>query len=513
MSRSDKIAILISLVAVFLSYWLAERYFERLAHLEDEMAYVWQARVLARGQVTVSSPEYPNSFLWPFIVDYEGQRFGKYPLGWPLVLSLGERFGLREWVNPLLAGLSVWLTYLLGRRTLGEQVGLLAAGLTSVSPFFLVNSASLLSHPLGLVLSAGFALAWLGAFSTPHARRTWWSTLFAALALGALILTRPMTALAVAIPFALHGLFLLVKGDRMTRFRLLSLAGVVILISSLHFVWQYAVTGDPFLNPYTLWWEYDRVGFGPGHGRNPLGHTLRQAWINTRFSLEVGNWDLFGWPMLGWIFIPLGLFAALRKPGKRVEVLLLTSVFPSLVIIYLAYWVGASLYGPRYFFEGLYSLTLLSGAGIAFLAGWPVEPHPVWANVDQEDKPVWQRLRPLAVSTVVFFLVGFNLVFYLPVRMDIMKGLYGVERAHQVRFLAAAERINTPALIIVHPKRAWIEYGTLLELQSPFLDSPFVFVYSRGASQDRAVAKNFPERSIYHYYPDEPDRFYIKPRN
>jgi 4-amino-4-deoxy-L-arabinose transferase-like glycosyltransferase len=507
LTRADKVAIVLSLLAVLAAYWVADRYYEKLAHLEDEMSYVWQAQVIARGQLTVPSPTHPDSFLWPFVVDHNGQRFGKYPPGWPAVLALGVRLGVRDLVNPLLAGLGIWLIYRLGKRTFGETVGLLASGLTLASPFFLVNSASLLSHPLGLALSAAFALSWLKAFGDPISSRPWLPTLAAAIALGALVLTRPFTAVGVAIPFAIHGAYRLITGNKSIRRRLLVFAGLVLLISSLYFVWQYLVTGDPFLNPYTLWWTYDRIGFGPGHGHRLAGHTLDQAIFNTKFSLKVGAWDLFGWPMLSWIFIPFGLMAVLREPFKRGEALLLSSVFPTLVIIYLAYWVGASLYGPRYFYEGLYSVTLLSAVGIAFLAGWPVRPGRQWAKGTKQ-----KRARSLAMCGLLAGLVAFNLVFYLPPRLERMFGLYGVQRSYQLPFLTQSAQQLAPALIIVHPQNDWIEYGTLLELESPFLDSPFIFVQSFGLEQDQAVAAQFPGRRVYHYYSDTPFTFYSAPR-
>lgn len=507
MKRTDVAALILSLLAVIASYWVSGRYYERLAHLEDEMAYVWQAQVLARGQLTVPSPPNPKSFLYPFVVDYEGQRFGKYPLGWPALLSLGARLGHRDLVNPLLAGLGVWLIIRLGKRTFGDTVGLLAGLLTLLSPFFLVNSASLLSHPLGLVLSAAIALAWLQAFGDSPAPPSWLAVLLAAFCLGLLVLTRPLTAVGVAIPFAIHGLYRLITGDRAIRLRLLAFVGVVLLLGSLHFAWQYSVTGDPFLNPYTLWWPYDTIGFGPGHGHNPLGHTLRQAWLNTRFSLRVGGWDLFGWPMLSYLFLPFGLLAVLRSPVKRVENLLLGGVFPSLVVVYLAYWVGATLYGPRYFYEGLYSITLFSAAGIAYLAGWPVHPGEPCPSLSRI-----QRLRSLTLSGILLGLLVFNLVFYLPPRLEKMFGLYGVQRANMQPFLSVPAQRLAPALIVVHPQREWIEYGTLLELQSPFLDTPFIFIYSRGQKMDKWVAAHFPDRTVYHYYPDQPYRFYRSPR-
>jgi hypothetical protein len=110
-------------------------------------------------------------------------------------------------------------------------------------------------------------------------------------------------------------------------------------------------------------------------------------------------------------------------------------------------------------------------------------------------------------------LLATNLLFYTPARLAGMFGLYGVEHSHLEPFLSRDAQKLTPALIIVHTKRKWIEYGTLLELQNPFLDTPFIFVISRGVNADAEVARQFPDRHTYHYYPvDEPFTFYTGPR-
>ncbi|HSF80542.1 MAG TPA: glycosyltransferase family 39 protein [Anaerolineales bacterium] len=510
MSRLDRLAFLISLLGVLLAVLVTERVFERMAHLEDEMAYVWQAQAISKGYLSLPSPPEPHSFLVPFVVDYNGQRFGKYPLGWPALLGVGIILGGRQLVNPVLSGLALWLIYRLGKRIFGKTVGLLAAGLTLTSPFFLLNSGSLLSHPFGLVLSASFALAWLAAWEigprnrVKPAARSWLSVVVAALTLGLLGLTRPLTAVGLGLPFAVHGLFLFVRGDRQVRTQLLAFCAIVLGLGSIHILWQYAVSGDPWLNPYTLWWSYDTVGFGPGHGRVEGGHTLAQAWINTRHSLWVGWHDLFGWGAYSWIFLPFGLLSLIRhRQGKG---LLLASVYPFLVVVYLAYWIGSSLFGPRYYFEGLYSLTLLSAAGIAFVAGWPARPGERW-----QEKTGRQRLRPLLVTALLTFLLAANLLFYTPLRLQGMKGLYGVTRSRLQPFLAPEAQSVAPALVIVHPDK-WIEYGALLELQDPFLDTPFIFVISRGARPDNALKDHFPQRTVLHYYPDEPYTFYKAPR-
>lgn len=504
MTNADRIALIFSLVAIVVTFMIADRVYENISHIEDEIAYVWQAQAIAQGHLTLPSPPNPKNFLVPFVVDYNGQRFGKYPLGWPALLAVGIRLGLRQLVNPLLAGLGVWLTYRLGKKVFGETVGLLSAGLTLSSPFFLMNSGTLLSHPFGLVLSTAFALAWIDAFGDNSYSERKLPLLVAALSLGVLALTRPFSAIALALPFGLHGIYLLVRGDWQTRRQVVAVGVTSALVASLYFLWQYAVTGDPLISPYTLWWPYDKVGFGPGYGVTESGHNLSLARINTKFSLWVGWRDLFGWAGYSWIFLPFGLAAVIIR--RNWQGLLAGSVSASLVLVYLAYWVGAWLFGPRYYYEGLYSITLLSGVGIALLAGWPIHPNEHWRKYSG-----WMRLRPLAVSAIVLLLVAMNLLFYTPARISGKHGLHGMERADLKPFLSEEAQGLAPALVIVYPE-TWMDYAVLLELADPFLDTPFIFVHHRGLNADAALVEAFTERKIYHYYPDEPYKLYTEAR-
>ena len=493
---AGRVAAVLSLAAVLVSYFISATVYNQLPHLEDEFAYIWQAEAIASGKLTLESPPSPRHFLVPCVVDYEGQRFGKYPLGWPTVMGIGIALGVRAWVNPLLAGLAVWLTYRLGRKAMGATVGLLAAFLTLTSPFFLINSGSLLSHPLGLVLSAAFALSWLNAFVNKDADQPDRLPLFAAaLSLGGLLLTRPLSAVALAVPFAIHGLYMLVRGSWAVRRGLVIFGVVTLMVGSLQFVWQFAATGDPFRNLYTLWWEYDKVGFGEGFGR--YGHNLQLARINTGFSLRAGWRDLFGWGTFSWLFIPLGVFAA-RRNGPA---LMVGGVYLSLVVVYSAYWVGSWLFGPRYYYEGLYSLTLLTAAGIALLAGWPTTTGERW--VSREGRA---RARPLLVTALVAFLVAGNLLFYTPLRLDSMRDLYGISPERLAPFENAQVRSMAPALFVVSADH-WTEYANLIPLQNANLDTPFLFVISRGNSLDGQLEELFPDRDVYYYDPDNPYLF------
>jgi hypothetical protein len=115
--RVEFAAFLLSLFGILAAYLVADRVFERVPHIKDEMAFVWQAKVFAHGELTAPIP--PNNMWVPFVVCYDGHRFGKYPPGWPMALALGILFGVRNWVNPFLGGLAIWLTFRLGQKVSG----------------------------------------------------------------------------------------------------------------------------------------------------------------------------------------------------------------------------------------------------------------------------------------------------------------------------------------------------------------------------------------------------------
>ena len=492
MSRSNSFALLLALLAVFLSAWVSFGVYEGLAQLEDEYAYQWQAQLIAQGKLKISSPPAAHEFVVPFVIDHNGERFGKYPLGWPVVLSVGERFGLARLVNPILAGLAVWLTYRLGQKLLGNKVGLLAAGLTLISALFLTYTGSILSHTWGLVLSLSLAVSWLDLIDKDTKLPGWLPTLTAGLSLGVLVLSRPWTAVGVAIPFGVHGIIQILRGPTILRKRVVGVGVIVLLIGGIHFLWQFALTGDPLMNPYLLWWPYDKIGFGAGIGVAEGGNTLRQSWINTKNSLRMTWQDLWGWGKYSWVLLLIGLWAARRQW----RVWLIASVFPSLVVVYLAYWVS----GPRYFYEGLYSLTILGATGIAWLAGW--------LPGQQTRSKRQTNIQRGAVLSALVLLLLVGTTPYTPSRLHEIKDQYGFSQSSLAPFQAPEAQEMIPALVIIHTS-AWADYGVYLHLQDPYLTSPFIFAWAAPTDDpSMELAQHFPNRTIYHYYPDQPGAFY-----
>jgi 4-amino-4-deoxy-L-arabinose transferase-like glycosyltransferase len=307
--NSGRLIVLLCMVALLITSAVAFFAFERLPHLEDEVAYLFQAKTMALGRLTVPSPNHPEAFWTPFVLDYHGQRFGKYPPGWPAVLALGELFNASWLVNPVLAVLALYLVYLLGKTLYDGRTGLLAAALGLASPLYLVLSGSFLSHMASLVWLLLFSL-W---FVWTAQGRSRWFAVEAGLALGMAFLTRALTAVAYAALFVVYSLVQVLwhRQSHWPRYLLIALSGGA--VAALLPAYQWAVTGDPWLNPYLLWWPYDRLGFGPGIGAMPGGHSAFYAWINLKQDLSRAATDVLGWPALSWVPLALGLALRPRR--------------------------------------------------------------------------------------------------------------------------------------------------------------------------------------------------------
>jgi 4-hydroxybenzoate polyprenyltransferase len=291
MRRGWLLALGLCLISFLAGAWISAAVFERVPHLEDEVAFLFQARTIAEGRLVAPAPAHPEFFAAPFIIVRDGMWFGKYPPGYPAVLALGVLVGQPWLVNAAAAALSVGLTYLAGRRLYGERVGLLAAALLTISPLFLLHSGALLSHVVCLV----WALAALLCFHASQTRRSGWAALGVGLALGALFLSRPLTAVGVGLPLAVWHAVDLARLRWRGRHILAAALGFAPALAGF-LAYNRMTTGSAFKTGYELWWPHDKVGFGPGldsDGYYALSEGLDHAWFNIQ---QLANY-LYGWPL------------------------------------------------------------------------------------------------------------------------------------------------------------------------------------------------------------------------
>lgn len=343
------------LFSFFMSALISRTVFERLPHLEDEVAYLFQARVFAEGQI-VADIEAPVTAYWqPFVISYHdtGNRFSKYTPGWSAVLAIGEAMGQAWVINAFFSALTVAVVYRLGREVYNVDVGLIASALIAFSPMALLLNASLMNHTSALFFFTMFIYAYWRLSRGKH--RLQWGAV-AGVMLGLLVINRPITAIGAVVPFVLISLLRLAIAlyhdlttsnthedisiqsstpspdidsveegfkpalesvPKPTRhfiptFAPLVILGIITLIfSSAIFIYNHVATDEAEQNLYTLVWEYDRIGFGTCCGRSSVrgdleGHSILKGIRHARFDLSLMAADIFGWALghtdggIGW---------------------------------------------------------------------------------------------------------------------------------------------------------------------------------------------------------------------
>jgi hypothetical protein len=344
-SRSLVIAALVLVAAA-----LGIRYWVLLGEpvTDDELVYQFIARTLLSGRL-VNVPPIDADFLHnQWVIATPTQWYGKYPIGHPVVLALGEAVGARGLVAPLLCAAGLFLTAALGRRWFDSRIGLVGALLLLVSPQFLFTAATDLSQPTEMLclLIALWATLRMG----DDARLSW--AALAGLAAGASILVRPLPG----------GLFALVLGAQWlragwpgssapgaARLRLshLLLAGAGLLIGAAGVLLvNFAQTGDPF-----------RSGYHEVHANVVEPLTVAEVAASFGGALMRQNFWLFGWPV-SLLFVagarprsPGGLFWGVLGAAYAYRVLV-----PKTVV---------STTGPVYVMEIVPLLALGTAAGLA----------------------------------------------------------------------------------------------------------------------------------------------------
>ena len=461
--------------------WVASELHERIPHVQDSVAYLFQARTFALGRLSAPLPPVPAAFEHEFILMRDGAWFSKYPPGYPALLALGVLTGAPWLVSPVLAALTIGLLFLLGRALYGGGAALLAALVLAVSPFFVFMSGSMMSHPAGLFLTT---LALLLVVKASHSDSTW-APLAAGVALGWLFASRQLTGLAVALPaVAWLAVVRMRQGRSLSPLAALGLGWSWPVISLL--AYNRSLTGNPLLNPFELWWDFDRLGFGPEVGMHG-GHDLGRGLWNTYANLSLLEQYLFGWPMyLTLTFALLPFVTGRTRPGDW----LCAGVALSLIAAYVFYWADGIMFGPRYFYEASGALALLTARGV--IAAAETASGSARSLLRRRSPP---GSLPLYLALVAALIAG-NLLAFLPLQATYQRG-YNFVSGERLALVEAAGLRQALVLVPTSEWFAWWEYGSVFSANDPLLRNSVIFGRDLGPSTNRRTLAAFPDRVPY----------------
>lgn len=363
--------ILPAIMAISASSLLTWFAFERVPHVQDEVAYLFQAKTYLGGNLTVPAPpDALSEALEHYLLEIRnGRWYSTMPPGWPAILSLGLFLKMSWILNPLLAGLSVLLSHGITRRLLDRDKADLVAILLACSPWYLGTAGSLMSHNVAL---AGLLLCWWFLLLSREctSRGDIWA-LLGGLAMGWVFVTRPIEGLTLGI---LTGAFLLLDIQQpKSVVRIASYALGCILSGSVFLVNNLVITGNIFTDPlkqyFTSYWGRgsNAYGFGKNIGSPDgwyidiqPGHSFFEGMMNTFHSMSVVQLDYLGWGV-GSLALVWG--SLLFKRFTKIDLMLGSIILTTITAAFL-YWFSGSFYiGTRYWFAIILPLSILSACG------------------------------------------------------------------------------------------------------------------------------------------------------
>jgi len=389
--------VILASIAVFLFCSLfSSLVFERVPHINDEVAYFFQAKLFQSGRLYAPSPCGREFFDFPHIIN-NGRWYSIYPPGFPLLLVVGLIFRVPWLVNPLLASLAIVLLYLLGKEIYDHSVGLIAALLGTISPWFIVMSSTMMSHTSSMFFNALFLLLLFRSLRRP----SFGLGLAAGISWGMAFLIRPVNTLFFSFVFLVYYAFRLVKSRRGPAPRnALAFSATALAFAGLFLFYNFVTNGGPFRMGHI-------VRYGPSYsvifGRaatldsafTPLSGSVQMA-----DNLRALNTDLFGWPASSFLaMLPL-LWLTRLNPKERKKDLLLLSGFGCLVAAFYFFWGAFVFVGARMLFDAVPLLLLLSARGIVELPG-------LVAQITRKiSRPIVRRMTAVlicAFATYAFF--------------------------------------------------------------------------------------------------------------
>lgn len=340
-----------------LTCFLSGALFHHVPHVNDTINQYIHAKFLAAGKIVETSHPLKEFFDSGWMIN-DGKWFSPYSPGHVLLLAAGHVVGLPWVINPLVGALTLVALFALGKQLYGKNVAMGAVLLMCVSPFVVFMSSEYMNHSTALLFTVLFTHYFLLAEKTRRRHHA----LLAGAAFGMLFITRPYTALGIALPFIAWASCSLVKSLRRHIRVYVLMAAAFSLFVAFHAWWNIKTTGDPLVTAYQYLLGPEHM---PGLGKKAFNdsYDLEDAKKILKMRLDSMNYMLFDWAIPSLLLVVLlfvtGCFTAADA--------LLLGVYGGLLLAYFFFQGRTEIFGPRYNYEASGSLILLTAVALSRL--------------------------------------------------------------------------------------------------------------------------------------------------
>jgi hypothetical protein len=459
--------------------------------VHDENSYLLQADIFARGRWTVPSPPIAEFFEQPH-VQVVPSVASKYPPGHALLLTLGAIVGFHALVPLALTGVTAALLFALTARLTNPWTASFAWLVWITAPIVLRFQPSYFSE---LTTSPLLLASWWLLLDWRESRRLRW-LMCLALAIGWCAITRPLTALAFAVPI---GVVVVRDALRLRLWRGLAMACALgIAVLAILPLWSAKTTGDWRLSPIELYRKdylpFDKMGFTPD--LSPPRRTVSPVLKTTYdyFLTPRKEQTLDALPRTMWdrgVQLTIALFEESRLPLLPLAVI--GMLFAS---------------GPIRFGVASAGLALLAHLPYAHWAPWTVyylETVPVFAAVTgiglwKVARRVAATERRMRVSVALAFVVvaAFAVPTVQKWRMD-----HRTRSAFDRRFAQQISQLpSQPAIVFVQYTPRVAQHVSVVFTSANLGQAPVWVVHDLGSRNEklRALA---PDRASFDFDEDQ----------
>jgi len=504
---SSQLVIALCVFAFALLWYILFFVSDDMPHVPDSVLYVFQSKIFASFHLTAPAP--PGSSLDATSESFsifhphmdqvvDGRWFSHYPFGHPMFLAVGQLVRFPSIVPPLLGAACIALIYLIGRRIYSTTVGLLAATLLLFSPFFQMTASNYMSHN-----TAAFVILACLAFYTWKTERRWAAMLASGLCFGLLFNIRPLPAFAFMLPLGCLMFYELLRDKDGRRGRLIQYGAFTagaLLMFGLYMLYNTATTGNALQSGYAEQGTFseDTLGFGGTH-------TLAFGLQNQRQLLGLMQLVASGWP----VFVGFGVAMLPFVMGTRNRWdSFLLAAFLSFTWFNILYRNPAVMNGPRFWYESLPFLMLLTARGTIYLRdGAVTSAEWIHRRVSTSPPSPSSAITGVWVLTLVTILVAFSASGWMLQTRQAWAGIpFTPAKISELedfnfsddRLLKLADDMDLHnALVFVKKCTGWWCYGSEFWTNSPNLDNDVVWAEQQGNLDDVELLEHYPDRSLY----------------
>ena len=355
--------------AFVLSLIVASSLFPYQSVNNDEAVYVFQAKTMLQGNLTLPAAELQDFFRPWMSGEHNGRQVLVFQPVFPATLAASQwLFGTMHIAPALIAAGCVVMIAVFAREVLrDERTAIAAAALLALSPFVIIQSGLYLEYLYAVLLE----LATLTLVLRGRRRGSTRHLIGAGATMGLLFLMRPFDAILLSTALAVYVAF----EDRRHLRRATRTAGWGVVgalpFLALTFGYNALVTGSPVRFPLWIIGGSNQFGFGPRQivaGAPVMNITFGRALEALRVNLRAFP----HWYTGGIFAVPLGVFGLWMLRRRRVTVLLV-AISVIVPLGYLFYWgnvlitFGRKYFGPHYYLAMLIPACVVVGHALVWL--------------------------------------------------------------------------------------------------------------------------------------------------